>query len=95
MEPEIRGSTPLNCDMVPREAQVKRQVAPVADRLSDLMCEEVEKKRAEVVNYERIFAAYYGRWRDLGWRHLQELRQELRDLEAKHAAVADVVIAGV
>lgn len=63
-------------------------------RPSDLMQDELEKKRLEVANYERIFAAYYGRWRDLGWRRLKELRQELHDLEKKYAAVADVVIAG-
>ena len=54
---------------------------------------KVEEKQAEIANYERILAAYHGRWYDQGRRHLEDLKRELHDLET-HAAVADVVIAG-
>lgn len=42
-------------------------------------------KRAEVANYERILAAYRGRWYDMGRRHLADLKAELNALEAQAA----------
>jgi chromosome condensin MukBEF ATPase and DNA-binding subunit MukB len=54
---------------------------------------KMEEKKNEITNYERILAAYKGRWYDQGKRHLEELKQELQDLETKHVEVADVVIA--
>lgn len=46
-------------------------------------------KRAEVANYERILAAYRGRWYDMGRRHLAGLREELQALEAEVTASSD------
>ena len=56
---------------------------------------KVEEKKAEIANYERILAAYYGRWDDQGKRHLEGLKQELQDLETQHAEVAVMVHAVV
>lgn len=43
---------------------------------------EVEKKQAEIADYERILAAYRGRWWDMGKRHLDQLRDELSKLQS-------------
>jgi hypothetical protein len=39
--------------------------------------EAIAAKKAEIANYERILAAYVGRWYDMGKRHLDQLREEL------------------
>ena len=54
----------------------------------------VEEKKLEIANYERILAAYRGRWYDQGKRHLEDLKRELQDLES-HAEVAVMVHAVV
>jgi hypothetical protein len=43
--------------------------------------EKIAAKAAEVANYERILANYYGRWYDMGKRRLEELRNELQQLK--------------
>jgi hypothetical protein len=43
--------------------------------------EAIAAKKAEIADYERILAAYYGRWWDMGKRHLDGLKQELIVLE--------------
>lgn len=46
----------------------------------------IDEKKEEIANYERILAAYKGRWYDQGKRHLDELKSELnklQDLEQK------------
>lgn len=53
------------------------------------LAQQITAKQAEVADYERIFNAYWGRWRDLGWRHLQALRTELADLLAQQAILAE------
>lgn len=55
------------------------------------MLNTIEEKKAEIANYERILAAYYGRWYDQGRRHLEDLKRELHDLETNHADVTVVV----
>lgn len=42
---------------------------------------EITKKKAEIENYKRILNGYYGRWYDMGCRHLVELEEELKVLE--------------
>lgn len=59
------------------------------------MKKQIEEKETEIANYERILAAYKGRWYDQGKRHLEDLKIQLHDLQTSYAAVADVVIAGV
>lgn len=55
------------------------------------MTTEIEDKKNEIANYERILAAYYGRWYDQGKRHLEGLKQQLQDLETEHAVITMVV----
>lgn len=44
--------------------------------------ELIEKKKAEIKDYERILHEYQsGRWYDMGKRHLDSLREELEALE--------------
>lgn len=42
-------------------------------------------KKVEIMEYERIFNAYQGRWKNYGKRHLEELRAELAALEQEDA----------
>jgi hypothetical protein len=51
----------------------------------------IETKKNEIVDYERILAAYKGRWYDQGKLHLEGLKQELQDLETEHAAKTTMV----
>lgn len=43
--------------------------------------EAIAAKKAEIADYERILAAYRGRWWDMGKRHLDQLKEELSLLE--------------
>lgn len=38
-------------------------------------------KKVEIMEYERIFKAYQGRWKNYGKRHLEQLYAELKELE--------------
>lgn len=44
---------------------------------------QIHAKRAQIVDYERILANYWGRWNQLGRRNLAQLKQELADLESQ------------
>lgn len=45
---------------------------------------EIIEKKAEIENYKRILNGYYGRWYDMGRRHLESLENELKELEETH-----------
>lgn len=54
------------------------------------MNEAIEKKKAEILNYERILHEYgSGRWLDQGRRHLASLKEELRQLEEGEISASD------
>lgn len=42
--------------------------------------EQIEAKKKEIENYERILLNYRGRWYDYGKRSLQHLKEELAEL---------------
>lgn len=44
------------------------------------MINKIEDKKTEIANYERILAAYVGRWYDQGRRHLEDLKADLEKL---------------
>ena len=45
--------------------------------------EEIEIKKKEIENYERIMKTYRGRWYDYGKRSLEKLKEELEELIKK------------
>lgn len=49
------------------------------------MNNEIEEKKKEIENYERILNAYRGRWYNMGKTHLESLYAELKALEEKGA----------
>lgn len=50
-----------------------------------IMNNEIEEKKKEIENYERILNAYRGRWYNMGKTHLESLYAELKALEEKGA----------
>lgn len=53
------------------------------------MNEAIEKKKAEILDYERILHEYgSGRWLDQGRRHLASLKEELRQLEDEASSIS-------
>ena len=51
---------------------------------------EIEKKKAEILHYEGVLERYgSGRWLDMGRRHMEELKEELRRLYEQHENVRD------
>lgn len=59
-------------------ASNQQSIAPIRYG-SDVMTKEEQllDKQKEIANYERILAAYKGRWWDMGKRHLDQLKDEL------------------
>jgi hypothetical protein len=46
--------------------------------------EKIAEQKAKIEHYEGVIKRYAsGRWYDMGRRHMEELREELRTLEAE------------
>ena len=51
-------------------------------RLCTLIMKTIEEKKKEIEDYKGVLERYgMGRWRDMGRRHLDDLKEELRILE--------------
>lgn len=54
------------------------------------LSKEIEKKKAEILHYEGVLERYgSGRWLDMGRRHMEDLKEELRKLYEQHENLRD------